>query len=552
MIKKLIILALGLTSSFAIAQTLQTFNFTGSMQTFTVPNCVSTVTVDARGAQGGTGSNNGANGGRVQCVYTVTPGQVLNIFVGGQGGPMGNNAAGGFNGGGAAGGATGLTYAGSGGGGASDIRVGGVALANRIIVVGGGGGANNINGNPGVGGGLTGGNVGSTGNGCITTYATGGSQLAGGNACVGSASCCFFTPSPIVATLGIGGNGSGPATSCNSGDGGGGGGGGYYGGGGGGTYSSGAGGSSYTGPGASGVVHTQGVNAGNGSVIISWIGSGNLCPSPLATVNISALPGPTVTAAASNTYLCTGTLTSVLSATGATSYTWFPLNVNTNTVAVTPSLSTIYTVQGQNPNGCIDTKTVFITACSFLPVQLLSFEALKNSNVVDLIWVTQSELNCDKFHIEKTLDFNSWKFVCEVKGSGNSTTRKSYMCKDINPVNGINYYRLKQIDFNGSVNYSPIRQVKFDAEGNELLEVIPNPNDGNFVVIFDVEMNSETKIELTDAFGRIISESMSFKENFTGSKQIEMNISSLAAGVYFVNKITPNGIKKSKKVIKAY
>jgi hypothetical protein len=72
------------------------------------------------------------------------------------------------------------------------------------------------------------------------------------------------------------------------------------------------------------------------------------------------------------------------------------------------------------------------------------------------------------------------------------------------------------------------------------------------VVIFDVEMNSETKIELTDAFGRIISESRSFKENFTGSKQIEMNISSLAAGVYFVNKITPNGIKKSKKVIKAY
>ena len=76
--KKLTILALGLTSSFAIAQTLQTFNFTGSMQTFTVPNCVSTVTVDARGAQGGTGSNNGANGA---IGYPGIDGDVCNITI---------------------------------------------------------------------------------------------------------------------------------------------------------------------------------------------------------------------------------------------------------------------------------------------------------------------------------------------------------------------------------------------------------------------------------------------------------------------------------------
>ena len=131
----------------------QTFLYTGSQQTFTVPAGLLSVMVDVQGAQGGTYNSVdgvGGNGGRVVGNLSVIPGQLLYLFVGGQGTwnsltPYGA----GWNGGGAGGYSS--NY-GGGGGGASDIRVGGSNLGNRVIVAAGGGGAsgypsyNNSNG----------------------------------------------------------------------------------------------------------------------------------------------------------------------------------------------------------------------------------------------------------------------------------------------------------------------------------------------------------------------------------------------------------------------
>ena len=122
----------------------QTFNFTGAAQTFTVPAGVTNVTINAFGAQGvGGGGFIPGNGGRAQGEMAVAPGQVLNVFVGG------TNA---FNGGG-------IGQGGSNGGGASDVRAGGIALADRVIVAGGGGGAGGDNWQCNVGTGHGGGGI---------------------------------------------------------------------------------------------------------------------------------------------------------------------------------------------------------------------------------------------------------------------------------------------------------------------------------------------------------------------------------------------------------
>src|SRR3972149_5123328 len=127
---------------FAQAQTTQTFNYTGSQQTFTVPPCVTSLTIDVKGAQGGNnGTASGGLGGRVQATMTVTPGDVLNIYVGGAGINSFNSPTGGYNGGGGV-----YSYSGScgtsgTGGGASDIRLNGTTLNDRVAVGGGGGGA---------------------------------------------------------------------------------------------------------------------------------------------------------------------------------------------------------------------------------------------------------------------------------------------------------------------------------------------------------------------------------------------------------------------------
>lgn len=234
----------------------QTFSYTGSAQTFTVPPCVTSVTIDAYGAQGGAAAT-GGRGGQAKGSLDVTPGQTLYVYVG----QAGTGTSGGWNGGG-----TGNTNGNWHGGGASDVRVGGTALANRVIVAGGGGGSGlSGTGNPVTAGGGGGGNVGGSGSTNSTaTGGGGGTQSAGGAAGTGSISSCNGT----AGSLGQGGSAIGDGGCA------GGGGGGYRGGGAGGSSSGnlrggGGGGSNYLG-GVSPLINSQSVRSGHGEVIISW------------------------------------------------------------------------------------------------------------------------------------------------------------------------------------------------------------------------------------------------------------------------------------------
>ncbi|MCB9234635.1 MAG: HYR domain-containing protein [Bacteroidia bacterium] len=255
----------------------QTFNYTGSVQTWTVPAGVFSINVDLFGAQGGTspiGCSSGTNkpgglGGRVQATVSVVPGDVLSIYVGGKGGDdVNGSAAGGFNGGGNALNESQYTYyGGGGGGGATDIRLNGVSLNDRILVAGGGGGggSDGCNCNPlfgGAGGGLIGAQ-GEQGLICnCPPSGLGGDQSGGGAA--GDWGC---TCNATAGTFGQGGNSN--SASCGGPAGAAGGGGGWYGGGGGG-LGAGGGGSSYTIATATNVIHTQGTQSGNGLATISY------------------------------------------------------------------------------------------------------------------------------------------------------------------------------------------------------------------------------------------------------------------------------------------
>lgn len=234
-----------------------TFSYTGAMQTWTVPPGVCVVNLKCWGGQGGDGNNGntGGRGGYAEGELTVAPGQVLNIFVGQAG--AGNNGScvqttgPRYNGGGAG-------NCASSGGGASDIRVGGANLTDRVIVAGGGGGCGFYNTNGGNGGG-TNGVAGVTHPSSGSTGGGGGTQSAGGTA---------GTQNGTSGTLGNGGTGGLTY--------GGGGGGGYYGGGGGGGENGGngwggggGGGSSYTG-GVLNATTTPGIRSGNGQVTITY------------------------------------------------------------------------------------------------------------------------------------------------------------------------------------------------------------------------------------------------------------------------------------------
>lgn len=234
----------------------QTFNYTGAQQSFTVPSGCQQVTVEAFGAKGG--CSEGGKGGRAKGVVPVNSGESLYLFVGGQGGCDKHAKPGGFNGGGSTVTPSGDNWVNGDGGGASDVRRGGNGLGNRVLVAGGGGGRG-YGGLAGDGGGNTGEAGNPSGGGCNDSCAgKGGTQNAGG-----AGGFCYGGCIGKDGVLGKGGTGAACAA-C-----GGGGGGGYYGGGGGAHCSSG-GGSSFFGPGVQVEANDQGVNSGNGKIVISW------------------------------------------------------------------------------------------------------------------------------------------------------------------------------------------------------------------------------------------------------------------------------------------
>lgn len=282
-----------LLATTAFSQT-TTLNYTGGMQTYTVPAGATGVEIHAYGAQGSAGSvggnsnagGAGGTGGYASGKLTVPAGTVLNVFVGGQG----TIPTGGFNGG-----ADGGAQNAGGGGGATDIRLSGTALTDRILVAGGGGGGGRggcesaaAGGNGGAGGGLSGSNGvdaptsggvagagfgavgqngGAAGAGCASFLGTDGAAANGAIGGVGGdgQACCCFNAQSIPAGggggggyLGGGGGGGGSAgtTSCSGNDKGGGGGG--------------AGGTSYVGGVTDGIM-VNGVNVGNGYVEITPI-----------------------------------------------------------------------------------------------------------------------------------------------------------------------------------------------------------------------------------------------------------------------------------------
>lgn len=232
------------------------FSYTGAAQNWTVPAGVTSATFDLYGAQGGDRTGSSPNqGGQATATIAVTPGQNVAIYVGGAG--AGNlsaaAASGGFNGGGGG-------Y--STGGGATDIRIGGATLNDRVLVAGGGGGDGNCfstNGGVttgGAGGGSTG-DGGHLSQGCLDSFGSvpggGGTQIAGGTSAA---------PCNGIGSFGTGGTGPSGSGTVN-----GGGGGGWFGGGSGCSFGGGGGGSGH---GPAGTTFNTGVQPGNGKATITY------------------------------------------------------------------------------------------------------------------------------------------------------------------------------------------------------------------------------------------------------------------------------------------
>jgi hypothetical protein len=241
------------------------FNYSGAIQNWVCPANVTSIKLEVFGAEGGSyvGSASGGMGGKVSCFIPVTPGSTYYLVIGGKAANSTNVAVYGNGGTGGTNPSNSNNFGRAGGGLSAFLSSATLTQSSAIVIAGGGGGASSGR-NGGNGGGLSG----SIGN-DATRGGKGGTQLSGGAS--GSALDSQIT-SPQSGSLFTGGNGG----FINSGtwNSGGGGGAGYYGGGGGAGggnyYGSGGGGSSFTFSDAKNIVHTNGINYGNGKIIIYY------------------------------------------------------------------------------------------------------------------------------------------------------------------------------------------------------------------------------------------------------------------------------------------
>lgn len=125
-----------------------------------------------------------------------------------------------------------------------------------------------------------------------------------------------------------------------------------------------------------------------------------------------------------------------------------------------------------------------------LPVELSEFTATANSGIVDLEWTTLSEINNDYFVVQRSIDQENWMDIGTVDGNGTTSDKSYYSFPDRNAMNGTNYYRLLQVDFNGETTSSKVTAASLRMEGQS---VFPNPNSGEFLIRIP-DVHGELKI----------------------------------------------------------
>ncbi|MFD1469424.1 T9SS type A sorting domain-containing protein [Hymenobacter caeli] len=219
------------------------------------------------------------------------------------------------------------------------------------------------------------------------------------------------------------------------------------------------------------------------------------------------------------------------------------IEASSNTYAVFSGASSTFNVSGLDPNtqyyfyafefnndGVLNAENYLVPnnqPLSPLPVQLVSFTARRSGKQVNLNWVTASEKNSRSFDVERSADGRQFTAILSKAAQGTSSARTSYDAVDRQPLPGLSYYRLKQIDLDGTVAYSPV--VSVQGDGAVAIGIYPNPTAGKLTISLPQALaDAAPRVSISDMMGRVVKE-MALPANG------EVDLSALPAGTYLVN-----------------
>lgn len=176
-----------------------------------------------------------------------------------------------------------------------------------------------------------------------------------------------------------------------------------------------------------------------------------------------------------------------------------------------------------------------------LPVTLEYFTAEKADAHSSLLqWATGTEIDNDHFDIERSSDALSWEKIGEKKGAGTTSEQQLYSYTDEAPLNGVNYYRLKQVDVDGHFVYTDIQQVSFDGLGSaNTMTMYPNPAVASTPLTIELSNSSSviSNVTITNSIGQIV-----YSDISSSSNVLHLSGLNLHAGVYAVS-VSTEGAK---------
>ena len=177
----------------------------------------------------------------------------------------------------------------------------------------------------------------------------------------------------------------------------------------------------------------------------------------------------------------------------------------------------------------------------FLPVELLTFDGVAKENTVHLNWTTISETNSDFFAVERSDDRENWSEITRLPGAGTTQLTNHYVALDSDPMDGMNYYRLRQTDINGHFEYSQTVPVKFEHSSS--VEIYPNPAVDQFHVRGDLKNVSQLLMYTME--GMLITQMNPKEETFT----VNLQNLNLESGVYLVQFVLKNGAIVTERLV---
>ncbi|ALJ00051.1 hypothetical protein DC20_15040 [Rufibacter tibetensis] len=217
--------------------------------------------------------------------------------------------------------------------------------------------------------------------------------------------------------------------------------------------------------------------------------------------------------------------------------------------------SNVYTVAVIVSDGVLSkeqTITVTVTEVTEetpLPVALLNFKATRNKKNALLTWQTATEQENETFEVERSTNGRNFSKIGQVAGAGNSLNLLNYSFTDNNPLEGINYYRLRQVDFNGESETSAIVAVKYVTTITEVSMLsYPNPTSAAFTLEISMTNPENIIVEIRDIAGKLVRAS-SYAAT-AGLNKIKYDLNQEVDGMYIIT-VKGKDFQKANRIIKS-